>query len=276
MRKVLSTQPTVKKGKWEAKNAITFSNKDLARLQNPHNGALVVALLVKNFDIKWILIDQGSSCEIMYYEAFKQLKVEDKDLASATSPLVGFNSLPEWPVGKIILPVKVGSMTKLVEFWVLKVPSIYNIILGGAWFHAMRAVASTYHQVMRFPNEARVIEEVMGDQIMFKQCFVTVNGSRTGKGFMQMIDELESNEMFTHVCKAAEQKAVEVRIKENNLEKFFLLGSSLSNIKRREIMEFFISNIEVFAWTPYAMPGIDLNFFCHQLNINPTASPIIQ
>ena len=76
-----------------------------------------------------------------------------KDLAPAVSPLIGFNSLPEWPVGKIILPVRAGSMTKQVEFWVLKVPSTYNIILGRTWLPAMRSVAPTYTQVMRFPNE---------------------------------------------------------------------------------------------------------------------------
>ena len=73
-------------------------------------------------------------------------------------------------------------MTKQVEFWVLKVPSTYNIILGRTWLHAMRSVASSYHQVMRFPNDTGVIEEVYGDQIMSKQCFVTVNGSRAAKG----------------------------------------------------------------------------------------------
>ena len=90
----------------------------------------------------------------MYYETFKQLQQEDKDLAPAVSPLIGFNSMPEWPVGKIILSVRARSMTKQVEFLVLKVPSTYNIILGRTWLHAMRAVASTYHQVMWFSNEA--------------------------------------------------------------------------------------------------------------------------
>ncbi|XP_028066694.1 uncharacterized protein LOC114269567 [Camellia sinensis] len=95
MRKVQSTQPAAKKGKTEATNVITFSDNDLARLQSPHNNALVVTLHVKNFDIKRILIDQESSCEIMYYETFKQLKLMDKDLVPVTSPLVGFNSMPE-------------------------------------------------------------------------------------------------------------------------------------------------------------------------------------
>ncbi|XP_028095260.1 uncharacterized protein LOC114295248 [Camellia sinensis] len=169
MREVLSVQPTVKKGKTEEKDIISFSSKDLERIQMPHNDALVVTLRVKGFDIKRILIDQGSSVEIMYYDAFKQMKLEDKDLAPATSPLVGFNSQPEWPIEKIILPVRAGSVVKQVEFWVLKVSSIYNLILGRGWLHAIQAVASTFHQVMRFPAPTGQIAEVWGDQVMAKQ-----------------------------------------------------------------------------------------------------------
>ena len=114
---------------------------------------------------------------------------------------------------------------------------------------------------------------------MSKQCFVTVNGSCAAKGYVQMVEEPESNELFADVGKAAEQKAVEdlveVRIDEKNPEKFFLLSSSLSSTERIEVMEFLTSNIEVFAWTPYDMPGIDPNFICHQLNVHPTARPVI-
>ena len=113
---MLSAQPAIEKGKTEATNVMSFSDKDLEWIYCPHNDALVITLRVKDFDVKWILIDQGSSCEIMYYETFKQLKLQDKDLAPAISPLIGFNSMPEWPVGKIILPVRVGSVTKQVEF----------------------------------------------------------------------------------------------------------------------------------------------------------------
>ena len=174
---------------------MSFSDRDLARIYCPHNDALVITLRVKDYDVKRILIDQGSSCEIMYYETFKQLKLEDKDLAPTVSSQIGFNSMPEWPVGKIILPVRARSMTKQMEFCVLKVPSTYNIILGRTWLHAMRSVASTYHQVLRFPNEAGVIEKVFGDQIMSKQCFVTINGSRAAKGYDHSVEEPESYEM---------------------------------------------------------------------------------
>ena len=79
LREVLSAHPTIKNGRTEATNVISFSDKDLARIYCPHNDALVVTLCVKNFDVKRILIDEGSSYEIMYYKTFKQLKLEDKD-----------------------------------------------------------------------------------------------------------------------------------------------------------------------------------------------------
>ncbi|XP_028071947.1 uncharacterized protein LOC114274259 [Camellia sinensis] len=160
MGEILSVQPTVKKGETEVKDVLSFSSWHLEHIQTPHNDVLLVMFRVGDIDVRHIPIDQGSSVEIMYYGAFKQLKLEEKDLTSAISPLVGFNSQPEWPVGKVILPIKAGSVIKQVEFWVLKVPSTYNLILGKRWLHAMQAVASTYHKVMRFPSAAGVSEEV--------------------------------------------------------------------------------------------------------------------
>ena len=187
LREVLSAQPAIKKGKTEATYVMSFSDKDLDRIFCHDKDALGVSLRGKDFDVKRILIDQGSSCEIMYYETFKQLKLQDKVLAPAVSPLIGFNSKPEWPIGKIILPVRAGSVTKQVEFWVLKVPSTYNIILGRTCLFAIRLVASSYYLVMRFPNDVGIIEEVYGVQIMSKLCFVTANGSRAAKGYVNSV-----------------------------------------------------------------------------------------
>ena len=95
-----------------------------------------------------------------------------------------------------------------------------------------------------------------------------------------MVEEPESNELFVDIGKATEQKAVEdlvqVRIDEKDPEKFFLLGSSMSSTKRIEVMKFLTSNIEVFTWTLFDIPDIDPNFICHQLNVHPSARPVIQ
>ncbi|XP_028090309.1 uncharacterized protein LOC114290577 [Camellia sinensis] len=145
MKEVFSVQPTFKKGKTKARNVISLTNKDLIGLQNPHNDVLVVTLVFKNFDIKRILIDQGGLCEIRYYDTFNLLKLDKGDLVPAMTPLVGFNSMTEWLVDKINLPVKEGSVVKQVEFCALKLLSTYHIILRRVWLHAMRAITSTKH-----------------------------------------------------------------------------------------------------------------------------------
>ena len=38
-------------------------------------------------------------------------------------------------------------------------------------------------------------------------------------------------------------------------------------------MKFLRKNVDVFAWDAYEAPGVDLNFICHHLNINPSINP---
>ena len=52
-------------------------------------------------------------------------------------------------------------------------------------------------------------------------------------------------------------------------EKFFQVGSQLSQQERGELVEFLKWNIDVFAWNAYEAPGVDLDFICHHLNVNP-------
>ena len=67
--------------------------------------------------------------------------------------------------------ITVQARTKKIktEFMVIDTPSPYNIILGRQWLHAMGAVPSTLHQLLRFPTE-HGIEEVRGDQLQAKPC----------------------------------------------------------------------------------------------------------
>lgn len=58
--------------------------------------------------------------------------------------------------------------------------------------------------------------------------------------------------------------------------RFFLLSSSLSDAEREEMFQFLKDNIDVFAWTPYEMPGVDLNFISHSFNIKKDSKPVVQ
>ena len=53
-------------------------------------------------------------------------------------------------------------------------------------------------------------------------------------------------------------------------ERFFQVGAQLSQLEREQLVEFLRKNVDVFAWDAYEAPGVDPNFICHQLNVNPS------
>ena len=56
-------------------------------------------------------------------------------------------------------------------------------------------------------------------------------------------------------------------------EKFFQLGSQLPHQEREALLEFLKQNIDVFAWNAYKALGVDPEFICHHLNVNPLIAP---
>ena len=72
---------------------------------SPHDDALVVTLKIGGYDVKRMLMDQGSGAEIMYPDIFKRLNLRFKDLMAYDSPLVSFDGKTVIPKGQIRLPV---------------------------------------------------------------------------------------------------------------------------------------------------------------------------
>ena len=56
-------------------------------------------------------------------------------------------------------------------------------------------------------------------------------------------------------------------------EKFFQIGSQLPQQEKEELIKFLKHNIDVFAWNTYEAPGVDPEFICHHLNVNPLITP---
>ena len=57
----------------------------------------MVTLRIEGYDMKRVLVDQGSSAEIIYLNLFKGLKLRSEDLTHYDSPLIGFD-------GKVVFP----------------------------------------------------------------------------------------------------------------------------------------------------------------------------
>ena len=46
-------------------------------------------------------------------------------------------------------------------------------------------------------------------------------------------------------------------------EKYFKVGRELSSANRTKLLKFLTSNIDVFAWDPYEVPGVNLDYIQH-------------
>ena len=56
-------------------------------------------------------------------------------------------------------------------------------------------------------------------------------------------------------------------------ERFFQVEAKLPLQEKERLLEFLRANVDVFAWSLYEAPGIDPNFICHRLNVNPSVIP---
>ncbi|XP_028076156.1 uncharacterized protein LOC114278338 [Camellia sinensis] len=282
IQQVMSVEPASKKVRSATKpplSTVSFTRKDLEGIQYLHTDALIITVEIgKRFDVKRVLVDQGSAVDILYYDLFRKLGLSKQHLTPAVAPLVGFNSQPEWPLGKIVLPVVAGTKTLQIEFLVINTPSPYNAILGHLWIYQMEAVPSTYHQLICFSTKHGV-EQISEDQVASKHCFMAALKAKQLCNWIQTV-EVAEQPVLEDVGGAPEEKMVEdlekVLVKEHDPEKYFLIGTSLGADEKLQLLELLRENMEAFTWSAYDTPRLSPKFACHKLNINPSARPVVQ
>ena len=122
-----------------------FSDEDKVGTIQPHDDALVIILRIGGYNVKRVMVDQGSATEIIYPDLYKGLSLRAEDLMPYSSPLVSFKGKVIVPKGLIRLPVQTGSETIEVDFIVVDAYSPYTAIVARPWLHTLGAVSSTLH-----------------------------------------------------------------------------------------------------------------------------------
>ncbi|XP_056843226.1 uncharacterized protein LOC130495750 [Raphanus sativus] len=73
------------------KDDISFTAREQERVLAPHHDALVISLTIANCLVKQILVDNGSSSNIIFHSAYADLGLEPKALTRKATPFVGFS-----------------------------------------------------------------------------------------------------------------------------------------------------------------------------------------
>ena len=216
-----------------------FSKEDARGVKQPHDDPLVIMLMIEGFNTRRVLVDNGSSADIIYLFAFQQLKVDPKIFRPFESPFVSFSEDKVYPRGIIILMVTVGSyplqVTNRHNFLVVDSPSSYNVIIGRPTLNLWKVATSTYCLKVKFLIE-RGVREIRGDQVLTRECYQAV---------------LVSKENHTWIIEEKTQEIVEkletIELVEGDPVKMTQIGKSLNLQTKKETISFLKSSLDVFA-----------------------------
>ncbi|KAL0387521.1 UNVERIFIED_CONTAM: hypothetical protein Sradi_2633900 [Sesamum radiatum] len=158
----------------EKQEEISFNLQDMDPMRNQNNDALVISATLSNFLVKKILVDSGSSVDIIFYDVYVQLGIDNAQLRKVNTPLIDFSGEMIEPLGEVMLSLSLSFFpkrsTKMVKFLMVKAPSAYNIILRRLSLNLLQAIASTFHMKLKFPTSIGVGEAV-GDELMARECY---------------------------------------------------------------------------------------------------------
>ena len=88
---------------------ITFSDLDMEGYQQPHDDPLVVKAIIANKTIHKVLVDNGSSANIIFASAFDKMGIGKDKLEPISTHLRGFSGERVLPLGSIQLVLTLGD-----------------------------------------------------------------------------------------------------------------------------------------------------------------------
>ena len=56
-------------------------------------------------------------------------------------------------------------------------------------------------------------------------------------------------------------------------KRFFQVGAQIPLLEKEQLVDLLRRNVDMFAWDAYKALGLDPNFICHHLNVNPSITP---
>ncbi|RDX92742.1 hypothetical protein CR513_25081, partial [Mucuna pruriens] len=113
---------------------ITFSERDMRYKPPKQDEPMVISVVAVKYKVERVLIDHGSSANILYWSTYKKLGLPPTDLDPYTGKLYGFAGEQVAIKGVIELETTFGehnhTRTILVLYSVVDVEASYSIIMG--------------------------------------------------------------------------------------------------------------------------------------------------
>ncbi|XP_068480871.1 uncharacterized protein [Phaseolus vulgaris] len=308
---------------------ITFTKDDLRDVVPHDNDPIVISLITAGRTVHRVLVDQGSSADVMFWPTFEKLQLSPDQLRPYGGCLYGFVGDQVEVRGYIELRTTftdgLVSRTEKIRYLVVNALSAYNILLGRPTLNRTGAVPSTRHMKVKLPSMEGMIITIRSDQKEVKKCYENslknkryvchvsttpppgVELERESRRDMAMALEvvvegdvpdvpMEDIEARSEsAARVEEERSCSETARESGIAraliasekwpqpvekwlekkisgKTFKLGKTLDSETQDQIARVISRHLDAFAWSASDMPGIDPDFLCHRLAMDPQSS----
>ncbi|RDX82943.1 hypothetical protein CR513_36187, partial [Mucuna pruriens] len=149
-----------------ASRHLSFSEDEVPTKGKCHNQPLHIAVKCGNYMIVKVLIDNGSSLNVMPKTTLDKLYSTGSTLKTSLVVVWDFDGSKREVMGKITLPIRIGPTTFNITFKVMDIQLVYSCLFGRPWIHAARAVPSSLHQKVKFIVDQQLINVMREKELM--------------------------------------------------------------------------------------------------------------
>jgi len=210
---------------------LVFTKADLRDVVPHDNDPVVISVVILGRRVYRVLVDQGSSADVMFWSTFDKLQLSPNQLWPYTGYLYGFAGDQVEVRGHIELRTTFTDgttcRTENIRYLVVNAPSAYNILLGRPALNRIGAIASTRHMKMKLPFLDGMVITIKSDQKEAKKCYE--NNLKTKRGVFAVTTQPPREEGVTcaEITHERRPEPAEDFLEREIGGKMFKLGKSL-------------------------------------------------
>ena len=152
-----------------ANNYLIFADEEMPVEGKWHNKALHVSVKCMDHIVAKVLIDNGSSLNVMPKTTLDKLPFDASYMRPSSMVVRAFDGSHRDMRGEIDLPIHIGPHTCQIAFQVMDINPAYSCLLGQPWIHSVGVVPSTLHQKLKFVVEGQLVI-VSGEEDILVSC----------------------------------------------------------------------------------------------------------
>lgn len=117
---------------------------------------MIIRAEIADFDVGRVLIDIGSSVNVIFADAFGELGIDDSHINRQLTPLLSFSRDLVQPIGRVNLPIasNIAPRKTMIydKFLIVDCPTAYNVIIDRTALAGIKVHLSLHMLLMKFPT----------------------------------------------------------------------------------------------------------------------------